>query len=194
MTRKPRVAARIFALIVALALAGACGLAKSPGEAASESLQKGVEAHNAGRIDEAIRLYYEALAREPKTMLALHNLGQIARAQNRVFVAQGYYQQALDIDGNFAPSLFGLAIIRSGQPGVLPQEPIALYRAVIALEPNNAAAHYNLGLLLRVSGQVAEGEAAIAKARQLDPSLGAPGPAPTPATAAPTVRPSPTTR
>lgn len=192
MTVKPRAARGLVALILMLAFAGSCGLVKSPGEAAAESLQKGVEAHNAGRIDEAIRLYYETLSREPKSMLAFHNLGQIARAQNRAFVAQGYYQQALEIDGNFAPSLFGLAVIRSGQAGVPPQEPIALYRAVIAVEPNNAAAHYNLGLLLRVIGQVAEGEAEIQKARQLDPSLTAPGPAPIPATAAPTPRPSPT--
>ena len=185
---------RLLALVMlAATLAGACGLVKTPAELAAESLNKGVEAHNAGRIAEATAFYYETLSRDPRNLLAFHNLGQIARVQNRNAVAEGYYRQALEANPNFAPSLFGLAVVRSGQSGVTPQEPIALYRQVIGIDPNNAAAHYNLGLLLRITGQVAEGDAAIARARQLDPSLAAPGPVPTPApTPSPTPRPSPT--
>ena len=73
--------------------------------------------------------------------------------------------------------MFGLAYVRAEQNAV--QDAIALYRRVILLDPNNAAAHYNLGLLLRISGSVAEGDAEVAKGRQLDPSLAAPGPVPT---------------
>ena len=188
----------LLALVICVAtLLAACGLSKTPTELAAESLNQGIEAHNAGRTDEAIGLYYLTLSRDPKNMLAFHNLGQIARAQNRPAVAEGYYRQALEVNPNFGPALFGLAVVRSGQGGVQPQEPIELYRKVILIEPNNAAAHYNLGLLLRITGQVAEGEAEIARARQLDPSLSAPGPLPTPAatptpTATPRPSPSPT--
>lgn len=179
-------------VMLAATLSAACGLAKTPAELAAESLQKGVEAHNAGRTEEATKLYYETLSRDPKNSLAFYNLGQIARTQNRASVAEGYYRQALEVDPNFGPSLFGLAVVRSGLGGVPPQEPIELYRRVINIEPNNAAAHYNLGLLLRVVGQVAEGDAAIARARQLDPSLSAPPPLP--ATPAPTPIPIQTPR
>ena len=69
------------------------------------------------------------------------------------------------------------------------QEAIDLYRKVVAVEPNNAAAHYNLGILLRIQGKTADGDSEIARALQLDPKLPQP-PAPTatpkPATPSPT--------
>ena len=69
-----------------------------------------------------------------------------------------------------------------------PEDAIALYRQDISVEPNNAAAHY-LGILLRVQGKTAEGDAEVARGKQLDPKLSQP-PAPTatpkPATPTPT--------
>jgi tetratricopeptide (TPR) repeat protein len=67
------------------------------------------------------------------------------------------------------------------------QEAIDLYRKDLSFEPNNAAAHYNLGILLRIQGKAAEGEAEIAKAIQLDPKLPQPAPPPT---ATPTPKPA----
>ena len=69
------------------------------------------------------------------------------------------------------------------------QEAADLYRRVIAIDPNYAAAHFNLGLVLRLLGQNAEAERELTTARQLDAKLVAPSPSASPARQA---SPSPT--
>ena len=174
--------------LVGLVLAGAVAVSCNSGKAdpAGDALARGVAAQNAGKPEDAKRAYYETLAADPRNLLAFYNLGQIARVANKPGIAEGYYRQALEIDGSHVQSLFGLAYVRAQQDAV--QDAIALYRRVITLDTNNAAAHYNLGLLLRISGSIAEGDAEVARGRQLDPSFAAPGPAPTPA---PPTSPSP---
>ena len=65
-----------------------------------------------------------------------------------------------------------------------PQGAIALYRQAIQAQPNNAAAHLNLGLLLRQQGDAADGNQEVATAQQLDPHL----PVPSAAAATPASR------
>ena len=71
--------------ILASTLAG-CGLGAAtatPAPAATASvaasagdpLQRGLAAHTAGRLDEAIVLYYQALASDPSNKFAFFNLG-----------------------------------------------------------------------------------------------------------------------
>ena len=85
-------------------------------------------------------------------------------------------------------AIFNLAIIRA-QAGAN-QEAADLYRRVIAIDPNYAAAHFNLGLILRVLGQNAEAQTELATAQRLDPKLVAPNPTATPnQQATPTRRP-----
>ena len=84
-------------------------------------------------------------------------------------------------------ALFNLAILR-GIAGAN-QESAELYRRVIAIEPNNAPAHFNLGLVLRLLGQNAEAQTELATAQRLDAKLVAPSPSASPARQA---SPSPT--
>ena len=192
---------RLALTLALLALsAGACGLAKSEAELATDSLNKGVTLQNSGKTDEAARAYFESLSHDTRAYLAFYNLGQMARVAGRNAIAEGYYRSALDLQPSYAPALFGLAVVRSSVPGAVP-EVLDLYKRTIDNDPNMAAAHYNYGLNLKQVGRGAEGDAEIAKARQLDPSLPAvpastPGPAPTPAptptaTARPSTTPSP---
>ena len=179
----------LASLVLAGAVAASCNSGKA--DPAGDALARGVAAQNAGKPEDAKRAYDETLAADPKNVLAFYNLGQIARVANKPGIAEGYYRQALEIDGNHVLSMFGLAFVRAQQDAV--QDAIVLYRRVIVLDANNAPAHYNLGLLLRISGSIAEGDVEVAKARQLDPTLAAPGPLPTaapPASSSP--RPSPT--
>ena len=177
-------------LPVILTLAASCGgsgTVAKPADPAADALARGIAAHNADKLDEATKDYFEVLSSDPKNKFAFYNLGQIARVQNRLAIAEGYYRAALEADGNYGPALFGLGVVRQAFNAV--QEAIDLYRKDIGLEPNNAAAHYNLGLLLRIQGKTAEGDAEIAKAIQLDPKLPqppAPTPTPKPATPTPT--------
>ena len=100
------------------------------------------------------------------------------------------YRAAIQIDPNFAPALYNLAILRTVPS---PAEAEELYRHVISLQPKDAAAHLNLGFLLRSEKRIAEGNAELNTAVSLDPSIASripPGTLATPAPATP--KPSPT--
>jgi tetratricopeptide (TPR) repeat protein len=190
MIRWGRALRSAFALPLILAFAVVCGggpggTPTKPADAAADALARGIAAHNANKLDEATKDYFEVLFNDPKNKFAFYNLGQIARIQNRLAIAEGYYRSALEIDGNYGPALFGLGVVRQAFGAV--QEAIDLYRKDISTEPNNAASHYNLGILLRLQGKTAEGDAEIARAIQLDPTLPQPQPpTPTPKPASPT--------
>src|SRR5882762_3727816 len=117
------------------------------GRATRGAGRRGLQAHTAGKLDEATTAYFETLAKDPKNKFAFYNLGVIAQGQGRAAAAESYYRLALEQDPKMTSALFNLAILR-GIAGAN-QESADLYRRVIAVEPNNAAAHFNLGLVLR---------------------------------------------
>jgi len=84
-------------------------------------------------------------------------------------------------------ALFNLAIVRTNIGATA--DAVALYKQVIAVNANNAAAHFNLGLLYRQLGQTADAQQELATAQRLDPKLVAPSPSASPARQ---VTPSPT--
>lgn len=175
-------------LVLGLALLTACGqqpAAKTAAEQAIEALERGVQADNAGRADEALVAYFETLAKDPKNKVAFYNLGQVYRRTNEPIIAEGYYRQALKIDPAYTPALFGLGFTRLAAGAWVEAE--SANRRVIAAEPNNAAAHFNLGLALRGQGKETEAQAAFQRANQLDRTLVAPSLPPRPS-------PSPTGR
>jgi tetratricopeptide (TPR) repeat protein len=175
-------------LVLAVALA-ACGGTPSGTGTADDALSRGLQAHAAGKLDEATTAYFETLAKDPKNKFAFYNLGVIAQGQTRAVAAESYYRLALEQDPKMTSALFNLAILR-GNVGAN-QEAVDLYRRLIAIEPNNAPAHFNLGLVLRLLGQTAEAQQELAKAQQLDPKLVAPSPSASPARQA-SPSPSPT--
>jgi tetratricopeptide (TPR) repeat protein len=174
-------------LIASVALLAACG-STPPANTAEDALSRALQAHTAGKLDEATVAYFETLAKDPKNKFAFYNLGVIAQTQNRPVAAESYYRLAIDQDPQMGSAIFNLAIIRA-QAGAN-QEAADLYRRVIAIDPNYAAAHFNLGLILRLLGQNAEAQTELATAQRLDPKLVAPNPTATPnQQATPTRRP-----
>ena len=151
-----------------LALGGACGHTKTSAQKALDALSKGLAAHRAGNLTEAAKDYHEVLALDPNNKFAYFDLGVIDQAQGRSQAAEANYRQALQIDPNFTSALFNLAIVRKP---VDAQEAITLYRRLLVVNPNDAAGHLNLGFALLETGQTAEGNAELARAVQLDPSL-----------------------
>lgn len=174
---------RAFAtLALCLLLLAACTPqtpAKTPAELALESLERGVQADNAGKNDDAIAAYFETLGRNPRSAVAYYNLGQLFRRSNELVIAEGYYRQALKVDPNYTAAQFGFGFTRLAVGAWAEAEDAN--RKVIAAEPNNGAAHYNLGLALRGQGRDADAQAAFQRASQLDPRLVPPAPAATPA-------------
>jgi tetratricopeptide (TPR) repeat protein len=165
-----------------------CGSGGTPaGGTADDALARGLQAHAAGKLDEATTAYFETLAKDPKNKFAFYNLGEIAQRQARPAAAESYYRLALEQDAKMTSALFNLAILRTNAGAT--QEAVELYRRVIAAEPNNAPAHFNLGLALRLLGQAAEAQTELATAQRLDAKLVAPSPSASPARQA---SPSPT--
>lgn len=182
---------RLVAALTFGVLLIACGSPSTSGTTgtADDALSRGLQAHTAGKFDEATAAYFETLAKDPKNKFAFYNLGEIAQRQNRPAAAESFYRLALEQDPKMTSALFNLAIVRTNAGAN--QEAVELYRRVIAVEPNNAAAHFNLGLVLRLLGQNAEAQTELATAQRLDAKLVAPTPSASPARQA-SPSPSPT--
>ncbi len=108
-----------------------------------------------GRPEEAIAAYSTALRLKPD-LRDLHNdLGLALREANRL-------EEAAEMLGTAARRAPGVPQIAGNLAGILKdlgrlEAAETLYREILRQHPNDAAAHYNLGDLLLVSGRFAEG-------------------------------------
>jgi tetratricopeptide (TPR) repeat protein len=157
------------ALVLPLLIIGACSKGTTDSDQASSALAAGLKAHAAGRLDEAAADYRKVLVYDPRNKFAYYNLGVIEQTQGDGGSAESDYRIALTIDPDFVPALFNLAILRTSSGG--DREAIDLYRQVIQIDEGYAAAHLNLGFLLIDNGQEREGNAELAIAVGLDPTL-----------------------
>ena len=67
-----------------------------------QALHKGVEAHKAGRVQEADRLYTAILKAQPKHPDANHNMGVLAVGVGKVQDALPFFKIALEANPNTA--------------------------------------------------------------------------------------------
>jgi tetratricopeptide (TPR) repeat protein len=156
------------ALLLLLLLIGACSKGTTDSDQASLALAAGLKAHAAGRLDEAAADYRKVLVYDPRNKFAYYNLGVIEQTQGQGGSASAY-RIALPIDPNFVPALFNLVILRTSSGG--DREAVDLYKQVIQIDEGYAAAHLNLGFLLLDNGQERQGNAELAIAVGLDPTL-----------------------
>jgi tetratricopeptide (TPR) repeat protein len=183
------------ARVAVLATLAACGGGTSPSplsdaQIALNDLNAGLSAQAAGSLSDAATDYTNAISHDAHNKYAYYDLGLVEQSMGQAAASEQNYRAAIQIDPNFAPALYNLAILRTVPS---PAEAEALYRHVISLQPNNASAHLNLGFLLRSAKRIAEGNAELKTAVSLDPSLASRIPPGTLATPNPgTPRPSPT--
>jgi tetratricopeptide (TPR) repeat protein len=125
--------------------------------------------HQAGRLQEAEKLYRQILAQEPQHCDAIHYLGVIALRSGRNDIAVDLIRRAIALRPNFAEaqSNLGDALRANGQL----DEAIAAYRQAIVLLPNYAGNHSNLSDTLREKGQFDDAIAASRQAIGLNPNL-----------------------
>jgi tetratricopeptide (TPR) repeat protein len=139
----------------------------------NELLNAGVAALKAGKIASA-KADFNAVIRTDESdkylnnNIAYYDLGVIAQTQGNKSQAETDYKSAIVLDPNYPAAEYNLAI---EETAAHPQDAIALYRKVIATNPTDVNAIYNLGLLLYQTGQKTEGEALLTQAIQLAPSL-----------------------
>ena len=67
-----------------------------------EALQKGVEAHKAGNVQEADRYYTAILQAQPKHSDANHNMGVLAVGLGKVQEALPFFKTALETNASVA--------------------------------------------------------------------------------------------
>ncbi len=111
------------------------------------AIERGLDAHNAGRFDEAEAAYRSVLAAEPNNFDALHLLGVVHAQRGQHADAAKWMEAALLVDSADARALsnYGLALLDLKRP----DEALVQFDKAIALESNLASAHNNRGSALR---------------------------------------------
>jgi tetratricopeptide (TPR) repeat protein len=128
----------------------------------------GTALHEAGRLDEAVARYEQAVSLQPDYVPAYNNLGVTLRAQGKVDAAIAAYERGLAVDDDYADLHFNLAnaLLEQNRP----DEAAAHLRASAAGEPGSAATHNNLGAALAAKGQFLEAAAEFRAALAVDPT------------------------
>jgi len=126
-----------------------------------------VQHHQAGRLQEAERIYRQVIVHQPRHVDALHNLGVIAYQIGRKDDAVDLIRQALKLNPSLpnAHKNLGIALKDTGQL----DEAIAAYRQGAALNPDTPDAHFDLGNILMERGQNDEAVGAYRRAIVLRP-------------------------
>lgn len=123
----------------------------------------------AGRLDEAISAYEQAIRLDPKYALAHMNLGVAFKAKGQMDQAIDCYRRALEANPSFAQAHNNLANAlnaRGDSAGAVEH-----YEQAARLDPTLAEPHYNLGLLYAVQGRVDDAIAQYEEALRLLPDL-----------------------
>jgi protein O-GlcNAc transferase len=129
-------------------------------------LVQAVEAHQAGRKDEAEKLYRKILLKRPRDLLAVQNLGALLFERGELDEAAKLLRRALSIDPRDTDALNNLGNTLRAQGQLAEAE--ACFRKAIAIRPN-AMVLNSLGNMLRSRGDLAEAAACYEQALRLQP-------------------------
>ena len=140
----------------------------SPTATAAEALfQQGIEAHRAGRLDDAERLYRQTLAIDSGHAPALVHLGLIAQAHRSLDAAEALLKRALDLQPRLAEAHFHLGNLYRACGQTADAE--RCYRAAIDCAPLYLEAHNNLGYALVQMGRAEDAAECFRRALAIDP-------------------------
>ncbi len=117
-----------------------------PSSAAFEVYQQALAHHNAGRLEEAIAGYRQALALAPMFAEAHCNLGVVQERQGKLQDATESFRRAAELKPEFSHLWFNLGKVL----GDLHQlaESVNAYREALRVDPANVPAHVNLAIVL----------------------------------------------
>jgi tetratricopeptide (TPR) repeat protein len=114
----------------------------------------GVTLAAAGKLDEAIAAYGEALRLRADFPEAHNNLGVALAEQGQFAAAQNCYRAALQLRSGYAEAQNNLGVALFRQEKI--DEAVAALREAVRLKPDYAAAHANLGAALADRGDFVE--------------------------------------
>lgn len=133
-----------------------------------QAFELAVRLHDAGKFQEAERLYREILVQQPTHFEAMHNLGLIAHQAGRNDIAADLIRRTLASNPDYAEGHVNLGTVLTDK-GEL-DEAVASFRQAIALKPPLAEAHSSLGDALRKKNKLDEALAACQRAIDLKPA------------------------
>jgi tetratricopeptide (TPR) repeat protein len=165
----PRIRRRVLIAIAVVGAIAGCGKS-APKPDLATLLGAGTSAEQQGRLDDAEQLFIQAEQLDPNSATAHFDLGQVAQAQNRDAAALAEYNIAIRLDPTFVRPRYNAATIYSTTD---PQRAIAGYEQVVQLDPKNAAAYLNLGLIQIQQNQPADVATNLRRAVHLDPAYAA---------------------
>jgi protein O-GlcNAc transferase len=132
-----------------------------------EILGAAVRHHQAGRLNEAERLYRQILQFDSRHADALHFLGVLAHQAGRNDIA-------VDLIGKAIAQNDGVPAFHTNLGNALKalgrlDEAVASYGRALSRQPDNVGAHYNVGVLLQSQGKLQEAEASYRQALSYKP-------------------------
>jgi tetratricopeptide (TPR) repeat protein len=147
----------------------------SPQVRAAAFFSQALSHQKAGQLAAAEKGFLQTVKIDPLNYVAYYDLGVIYQNSNRMNDAILAYEKTLIINSKFQPALFNLAILEST---TAPAVAVSLYKRLQQLGAQSpAAVSFNLGLVYRQLGKVAEGNAQLRYAISLDSSLASKVPA-----------------
>ncbi|TDI25397.1 MAG: tetratricopeptide repeat protein [Acidobacteria bacterium] len=127
----------------------------------------GTELQVQGRLDEAIALYRDALARNPNNAIAYSNLGTALAANGQMDEAIAQHRRALDLAPNDADGHYNLGNALAAQGAFA--DAVSHLREALRIEPGFAEAHVNLGNALVTLEQLEDAAEHYRQATELEP-------------------------
>jgi Flp pilus assembly protein TadD len=104
----------------------------------------------AGRLDQAVHLYRQALRRAPACPEAHHNLGVIYQDQGRLTEATAAYQEALRLKPDYGSAHYNLGVLWQAQEQL--EAAAAAYQTALSLRADFVEAYQNLGMVRQMQG------------------------------------------
>ncbi len=135
----------------------------------SDLIQKGVQAHRAGRLDEADSFYRKVLDIHADHDEANYLTGLIALGGGRIERAVKLIKRAIRANPGKAAYHANLAPALQRQGRL--DDAAASCHTALSLDPNYAEAHANLADVLQQQGKLDEAESSYRKALTIDPSF-----------------------
>lgn len=112
---------------------------------------RGVELVGQGTVDEARKLFLEAVGLDPGSIPALRNLALVEMGSRDLAAAGGHLEQALQLSPNDVQLLKLLFIVRNDQGDKAAM--MTLLDRLVALQPSDPEPHAALGRLLEQQGR-----------------------------------------
>ncbi|NQU60312.1 MAG: glycosyltransferase family protein [Rhodospirillales bacterium] len=129
---------------------------------------QGLEHHRQGELEDAIKLYGQALMLNQTFPDIYNNMGVALRAAGKKEASAACYQRALALKPDHSGAYTNLGNVLR-ELGRL-EAAIASHQRAVALDPGSAGAVYNLGLAQRDLGQTDEALRSFDKTLELDPA------------------------